>query len=58
MIMFKDSNVFEFTNFSLKSKYNNNYLFSRRKQEEKLMKQFFDKIYRVFIGISSKLDDF
>ena len=39
--MFKDSNVFEFTNFPFKTKYNNtvvysvisNYLFSRRKQK-------------------------
>ena len=37
--MYKDSNVFEFTNFSFKTKYNNtviysingNYLFSRKK---------------------------
>ena len=41
-IMFKDSNVFEFTNFLLKTKYsntvvysfNNNCLFSRKKQEK------------------------
>ena len=41
-IMFKDSNVFEFTNFLLKTKYSNavvysfnsNYLFSRKKQEK------------------------
>ena len=40
--MFKDSNVFEFANFPLKTKYNNtvvysvnsNYLSSRRKQEK------------------------
>ena len=49
-IMFKDSNVFEFTNFSFKTKYNNtvgysvnrNCFFSRGKQEKKLLKQFFD----------------
>ena len=48
--MFKDSNVFEFTNFPFKPKYNNtavysvnrNYLFSRGEQEQKLLKQFFD----------------
>ena len=41
-IMFKDSNVFRFTNFPFKAKYNNtvaysvnsNYLFSRRKQKK------------------------
>ena len=41
-IMFNDSNVFEFTNFLLKTKYSNavvysfnsNYLFSRKKQEK------------------------
>ena len=40
--MFKDSNVFEFTNFPLKTKYDNtvvysvnsNYLFLREKQEK------------------------
>ena len=40
--MFKDSNVFEFTNFPFKTKYNNtvvysvnsNYLFLREKQEK------------------------
>ena len=49
-LMFKDSNVFEFTNFPFKTKYNNtavysinsNYLISRGKQEKKLLKQFFD----------------
>ena len=49
-IMFKDSKVFEFTNFQFKTKYNNNvvysvnsnYLFSRAKQEKKLLKQLFD----------------
>ena len=48
--MFKGSNVFEFTKFSFKTKYNNtvvysvnsNYLFSRGKQEKKLLKQFFN----------------
>ena len=42
LIMFKDSNVFEFNIFSFQAKYNNtvvfsvnsNYLFSRRKQEK------------------------
>ena len=48
--MFKDPKVFEFTNSSFKTKYNNtvvnsinsNYLFSKRNQEKKLLKQFFD----------------
>ena len=46
--MFKNSNVFEFTNFPFKTKYNNtvvysvniSYLFLRGKQEKKLLKQF------------------
>ena len=50
LLMFKESNVFGFTNFSSQTKHNNtaafpvnsNYLFSRRKQEKKLLKQFFD----------------
>ena len=45
-IMFKDSNVFEFTNFPFKLKYNNtvvysansNYLFSSGKQGKKMVK--------------------
>ena len=49
-ILLKDSNGFEFTNFPFETKYNNavvysagrNYLFSREKQEKKLLKQFFD----------------
>ena len=49
-IMFKDSKFFQFTNFPLKTKYNNtvvhcdnsNYLLSIGKQEKKLFKQFFD----------------
>ena len=49
-LMFKDSKVFEFTNFSFKRKYNNiavysvnsKYLFSRGKQEKQLLKQCFD----------------
>ena len=44
-IMFKDSNVFEFTNFPFKTKCNNavvysvnyNYLISRGKQEKKIV---------------------
>ena len=48
--MFKDSNVFEFTNFRFKTKcintvvysVNSNYLFSRGKQEKKWLKEFFD----------------
>ena len=48
-IMFKDLNIFKFTNFPFKTKYNNavvyfintNYSFSRGKQEKKLLKQFF-----------------
>ena len=63
--MFKDSNVFEFTNFPFKIKYNDtvvysanrNYLFSRGKQEKKLLKQLYDQIYYLFIDISPKLDD-
>ena len=47
-IMFKNSNVFEFTNFPFKTKYNNtvvysvniSYLFSMGKQEKKLLKHF------------------
>ena len=50
ILMLKDSNVFEFTNFPFKTKYDNtvvysvnsNYLFSRGKQEQKLLKPFFD----------------
>ena len=65
-MMFGDSNVFEFTNFPFKTKYNNtvaytvnsNYLLSRGKQEKKLLKQFFDQIYYLFINIPAKLDDF
>ena len=48
--MFKDSNVFEFTNFPFTTKYNisitvvysvnSSYLFSRGKQEKKLLEQF------------------
>ena len=42
LIIYKDSNVFELTNFPFSSKYNNsevysvhsNYLFSRKKQEK------------------------
>ena len=64
-MMFKDSNVFEFTNFPFKIKYNDtvvysansNYLFSRGKQEKKLLKQLYDQIYYLFIDISPKLDD-
>ena len=49
-IMFKDSKVFEFTSFPFKTKYNSavvysvnsNCLFSRGKQEKKLLKQLFD----------------
>ena len=44
-MVYKDSNVFEFTNFPFKTKYNNtavysvdsNYLFSKGKQEKKLI---------------------
>ena len=64
-LMFKDSNVFEFTNFPFKSKYNtvvysvsSNCLFWRGKQVKKLLKQFFDEIYCVFINIPQKIDDF
>ena len=64
--MFKDSNVFEFINFPIKTKYSNtvvcsvnsNCLYSTRKQEKKLLKQFLEKIYCEFINILSKLDDF
>ena len=49
-IMFKDSNVFEFTNFRFKTKcintvvysVNSNYLFSKGKQEKKWLKELFD----------------
>ena len=49
-IMNEDWNVFEYTNFPFKTKYNDtvvysvdsNYLFSRAKQEQKLLKRFFD----------------
>ena len=47
--MFKDSNIFEFTNFSFKTKDNtvvyhvkSSGLFSRGKQGKKLLTQFFD----------------
>ena len=51
--MFKGSNDFEFAKFPFKTKYSNtvnyyvssNYLFSRGKQEKKMLKQFFDYIY-------------
>ena len=64
--MFRDSNVFEFTNFPFKAKYNNtvaytvnsNYLLLRGKQEKNFLKQFFDQIYYLFINIPAKLDDF
>ena len=49
-IMFKDLNVFEFTNLPFKTKYNDtavysvnsNYLFSIGKQEKKMLRQFFN----------------
>ena len=49
-IMYEDWNVFEYANFPFKTKYNDtvvysvdsNYLFSRAKQEQKLLKRFFD----------------
>ena len=49
-VMFKDSNVFELTNFPFKTKYNktvvysvdSNYLFSKKKKQKKLLKQFLD----------------
>ena len=49
-VMFKDSNVFELTNFPFKTKYNktvvysvdSDYLFSRKKKQKKLLKQFLD----------------
>ena len=63
--MFKDSNVFEFTNFSLKTKYynivvysvNSNYLFSRGKQEKKLLKQSLIKsnVYLLIFGQNSMI---
>ena len=47
----KGSSAFKFTNFALKKKYNNivvysvndSYLFSRERQEKKLLKQFLIK---------------
>ena len=63
--MFKDSNVFEFTNFPLKTKYDNtvvysvnsNYLFSRGKQEKKLLKQSLIKstVYLLIFGQNSMI---
>ena len=65
-VMYKDSNVFQFTNFTVEAKYNNtvvyfvnsNSLFSRGKREKKLFKQFFDEIYCLAINIPPKLDYF
>ena len=74
--MFKGTNVFEFTKLSFKTKYNNavvysvngNCLFSRGKQEKKLLKRFFVYIYCelyllrtilfLSINIPPKIDDF
>ena len=60
-LMFKDSNVFEFTNFPLKAKYNNtvvysvnsNYYSRGGKQEKKLLEQNL-----LFIYVPPKLDGF
>ena len=44
-LIFKDSNLFGFTNFPFKTKYDDTVVdpvSSRRKQEKKLLKQFFD----------------
>ena len=67
-IMFKDSNVFKFTNFPFKAKYNNtvvysvnsNYLFLKLKGKtrKELLKQLFDLIFCVFINIPPELDYF
>ena len=59
-IMFKDSNIYQFTNFPFKTKYNNtvvyfvnsNCLFSKGKQEKKLLIQLC--IYCAFIDILPK----
>ena len=55
-IMFKDSNVFEFTNFPFKTKYNNTVVYSvnsnysrGENKKKKLLKQFFDYIYYLLI---------
>ena len=63
--MFKDSNVFELPNFKFKTKYNNtvvysvnsNYLFSRGKQEKKLLKQSLIKstVYLLIFGQNSMI---
>ena len=64
-VMFEDSNFWEFTNFQFKTKYNtavysvnSNYLFSREKQEKKLLKQFFLNLLSLFINVPPQLDDF
>ena len=66
LILFKDSNIFEFTNLSFKTNYNSamvysansNYLYSRRKKEKKMSKQFFNEICCAFITTPPKLDYF
>ena len=64
-IMLKNSNVLEFNNFPFKIKYNNtvayfvNCIYSQENNtRKKLLKQFFDWIYCVFINTPPKLDDF
>ena len=66
LIMFKDSNIFEFTNFLSKQSIiilkfilliAIIYCLGENKKKQ-LLKQFFDQIYCVFINIPSKLDDF
>ena len=66
LIMFKDSNIFEFTNFLSKQSMiilkfilliAIIYCLGENKKKQ-LLKQFFDQIYCVFINIPSKLDDF
>ena len=63
--MFKDSNVFELTNFPFKTKYNNtvvysvnsNHLSTRGKQEKKIVNTIL-WLNLLFINILAKLDDF
>ena len=61
-LMFKDSNVFEFTNFPLKAKYNNTVVYSVNSnyysRGENKKKNCWNKIYCLFINIPPKLDDF
>ena len=65
-IMFKDSNVFEFTNFPFKTRYSNiavysvnsNCLFSRGKQEKNLWKNSLIKSTVYLLIFRKKTHDF